>query len=83
MVGLLGLGAVGRQVARRQLAFVPTGGVSAANVADWFASGVAAVGAGGELCPGPAMAAGRFDEITRRAREFVAAVEKARAGSPR
>jgi len=66
-----------------QIDMVPTGGVSAANVADWFASGVAAVGAGGELCPGPAMAAGRFDEITRRAREFVAAVEKARAGSPR
>jgi hypothetical protein len=27
-----------------------------------FAPGVAAVGAGSELCPGAAMAAGRFDE---------------------
>lgn len=65
------------------LALVPTGGVSPANVAEWFASGVAAVGAGGELCPAPAMAGGRFDEITRRAREFVAAVEGARAGGTR
>ena len=30
---------------------MPTGGVSAANVADWFAAGVVAVGAGSELCP--------------------------------
>lgn len=66
-----------------RLALVPTGGVSAANVSDWFASGVAAVGAGGELCPAPAMAAGRFDEITQRAREFVAAVDRARAGGTR
>jgi 2-dehydro-3-deoxyphosphogluconate aldolase/(4S)-4-hydroxy-2-oxoglutarate aldolase len=66
-----------------KLAFVPTGGVSASNVAEWFAAGVAAVGAGGELCPGPAMAAGRLDEITQRAREFVEAVEKARAGAGR
>jgi 2-dehydro-3-deoxyphosphogluconate aldolase / (4S)-4-hydroxy-2-oxoglutarate aldolase len=66
-----------------KLAFVPTGGVSASNVAEWFAAGVAAVGAGGELCPGPAMAAGRFDEITQRAREFVEAVQNARAGAAR
>jgi 2-dehydro-3-deoxyphosphogluconate aldolase/(4S)-4-hydroxy-2-oxoglutarate aldolase len=65
------------------LAYVPTGGVSVSNVAEWFAAGVVAVGAGGELCPGPAMAAGRFDEITQRAREFVAAVDKARAGGER
>jgi 2-dehydro-3-deoxyphosphogluconate aldolase/(4S)-4-hydroxy-2-oxoglutarate aldolase len=63
-----------------QLALVPTGGVSPDNVGAWFASGVAAVGAGGELCPRPAMAAGRFGEITLRAREFVAAVGRARAG---
>lgn len=60
------------------LEFVPTGGVSPANVGAWFGAGVAAVGAGSELCPAPAMAAGRADEITGRAREFVAAVAAAR-----
>jgi 2-dehydro-3-deoxyphosphogluconate aldolase/(4S)-4-hydroxy-2-oxoglutarate aldolase len=62
--------------------FVPTGGVSIANVAEWFAAGVAAVGAGGELCPAAAMTAGRFDEITASARAFVEAVGKARMPGP-
>ena len=53
---------------------VPTGGVSAGNLADWFASGALAVGAGGELCPGPAIAAGGHAEITERARTFRAAL---------
>ena len=50
--------------------FMPTGGVNADNVADWFAAGVIAVGAGGELCSAADIAGGRFDEIERRAREF-------------
>jgi 2-dehydro-3-deoxyphosphogluconate aldolase/(4S)-4-hydroxy-2-oxoglutarate aldolase len=57
---------------------MPTGGVSAGNVADWFAAGVVAVGAGSELCP-PALAKeGNFAEITRRAAEFVQIVKSAR-----
>jgi 2-dehydro-3-deoxyphosphogluconate aldolase/(4S)-4-hydroxy-2-oxoglutarate aldolase len=57
---------------------MPTGGVSAANVGEWFAAGVVAVGAGSELCP-PALAKeGKFDEITRRAAEFVHMVQAAR-----
>jgi 2-dehydro-3-deoxyphosphogluconate aldolase/(4S)-4-hydroxy-2-oxoglutarate aldolase len=57
---------------------MPTGGVSAANVGDWFAAGVFGVGAGSELCP-PALAReGRFDEISRKADEFVQAVNAAR-----
>lgn len=57
---------------------MPTGGVSAANVAEWFAAGVVAVGAGSELCP-PALAkAGRFEEISQKAAEFVQAVNRAR-----
>lgn len=60
---------------------MPTGGVSAANLAEWFAAGVIAVGAGSELCP-PALARqGRFDEITRRAAEFMQAVQAARAAN--
>jgi len=58
---------------------MPTGGVSAANVGEWFAAGVYGVGAGSELCP-PALAKeGRFDEITEKAREFVQAVKAAQA----
>ena len=58
---------------------MPTGGVSAANVGDWFAAGVFGVGAGSELCP-PALAKeGRFDEIILKAKEFVGAVNDARA----
>lgn len=57
---------------------MPTGGVSAANAADWFAAGVVAVGAGSELCPPQLAKEGRFDEITQRAAEFVAAVQAAR-----
>ena len=57
---------------------MPTGGVSAANVGEWFAAGVVAVGAGSELCP-PALAKeGKFDEITWRAAEFVHMVQAAR-----
>lgn len=59
--------------------FMPTGGVSAANVSEWFAAGVFGVGAGSELCP-PALAKeGRFDEISRKAAEFVEAVKAAQA----
>jgi 2-dehydro-3-deoxyphosphogluconate aldolase/(4S)-4-hydroxy-2-oxoglutarate aldolase len=60
---------------------MPTGGVSAANVDQWFAAGVVAVGAGSELCP-PALAkAGHFSEITEKAAEFNKAVKTARAGA--
>lgn len=54
---------------------MPTGGVSIDNVSAWFAAGVIAVGAGSELCPAEFAKAGRFAEITQRAREFNAAVE--------
>lgn len=57
---------------------MPTGGVSAANVAEWFATGVVAVGAGSELCPPQLAKEGKFDEITRRAAEFVQVVQAAR-----
>jgi 2-dehydro-3-deoxyphosphogluconate aldolase/(4S)-4-hydroxy-2-oxoglutarate aldolase len=58
---------------------MPTGGVSAANVADWFAAGVVAVGAGSELCPPKLAKEGKFDEISKRAAEFVQIVKSARS----
>jgi 2-dehydro-3-deoxyphosphogluconate aldolase / (4S)-4-hydroxy-2-oxoglutarate aldolase len=58
---------------------MPTGGVSANNVADWFKAGVVAVGAGSELCPPELAKAGRFEEITQKAAEFVKILEASRA----
>jgi 2-dehydro-3-deoxyphosphogluconate aldolase/(4S)-4-hydroxy-2-oxoglutarate aldolase len=57
---------------------MPTGGVNAVNVADWFAAGVVAGGAGSELCPPQLAKEGNFAEITRKAAEFVQVVNKAR-----
>jgi 2-dehydro-3-deoxyphosphogluconate aldolase/(4S)-4-hydroxy-2-oxoglutarate aldolase len=54
-------------------AFVPTGGVSAENVGEWFEAGAHAVGAGSSLCPTAEIAAGRFDAISDRAERFAAA----------
>lgn len=54
---------------------MPTGGVSADNVKDWFAVGVVAVGAGSQLCPAQAAKEGNFEEITKRAVEFVKIVK--------
>jgi 2-dehydro-3-deoxyphosphogluconate aldolase/(4S)-4-hydroxy-2-oxoglutarate aldolase len=57
---------------------MPTGGVNAGNLAEWFATGVVAVGAGSELCPPQLAKEGKFDEISRRAAEFVQVVEAAK-----
>jgi 2-dehydro-3-deoxyphosphogluconate aldolase / (4S)-4-hydroxy-2-oxoglutarate aldolase len=65
-----------------QVPFMPTGGVSAGNIKDWFAAGAVAVGAGSELCPAAALAAGRWDEIEALARQFAAACRQAREEFP-
>lgn len=62
-----------------EIPMMPSGGVSAENVGDWFRAGAVAVSAGGELCPVEWARAGRFADISDRARSFVAAVEAARA----
>ncbi len=60
---------------------MPTGGVSSSNVADWFAAGVIAVGAGSELCPPQLAKEGKFDEITKRASDFVQVIQAGRSGT--
>jgi 2-dehydro-3-deoxyphosphogluconate aldolase/(4S)-4-hydroxy-2-oxoglutarate aldolase len=60
------------------VSFVPTGGVDAGNLGDWMVAGAVAVGAGGDLCPAAAMAAGDWDAITATARRFSAAAQRAR-----
>jgi 2-dehydro-3-deoxyphosphogluconate aldolase / (4S)-4-hydroxy-2-oxoglutarate aldolase len=58
---------------------MPTGGVNAGNMAEWFSVGAVALGAGSELCPPQLAKDGKFDEITKRASEFVKVVRAARA----
>lgn len=50
--------------------FMPTGGVSPANLRDWLDAGVIAVGAGSELCSAPDVAEGRLEAIEAKARGF-------------
>lgn len=55
---------------------MPTGGVTPGNIADWFAAGAVAVGAGGDLCSTADLAAGRYDVVRENARTFSAALER-------
>ena len=57
--------------------FVPTGGVSLENIADWFAAGAFAVGAGGALAPSSIRRRDR-GEVVENARRFAEAVRVAR-----
>lgn len=61
-----------------QARFVPTGGVSAHNLGEWFAAGAIAVGAGSELAPAAAVESGDVAAIDARAREFLAALDEVR-----
>ncbi|MGZ0710335.1 bifunctional 4-hydroxy-2-oxoglutarate aldolase/2-dehydro-3-deoxy-phosphogluconate aldolase (plasmid) [Coraliomargarita sp. W4R53] len=58
---------------------MPTGGVTPENLAAWFAAGAVAVGAGGDLVPGKALASSDFAEIERRAVLFAEALRAVRA----
>jgi 2-dehydro-3-deoxyphosphogluconate aldolase/(4S)-4-hydroxy-2-oxoglutarate aldolase len=58
---------------------MPTGGVSADNLKEWFDAGAFAVGAGSKLCPKSLATAGEFSKITEISRDFLAAVQKARS----
>jgi 2-dehydro-3-deoxyphosphogluconate aldolase/(4S)-4-hydroxy-2-oxoglutarate aldolase len=58
---------------------MPTGGVSADNLGEWFAAGAFAVGAGSELCSTADMADQRWDVITDKARRFSEALAAARS----
>jgi 2-dehydro-3-deoxyphosphogluconate aldolase/(4S)-4-hydroxy-2-oxoglutarate aldolase len=58
------------------LRLVPTGGVSAANLADYLAAGAAAVGIGGNLVAPAAVAAGAWQQISAAAQACVAAAQR-------
>jgi 2-dehydro-3-deoxyphosphogluconate aldolase/(4S)-4-hydroxy-2-oxoglutarate aldolase len=53
--------------------FVPTGGVDVDNLGQWRRAGVIAVGAGSDLCAARDLAAGRWPELTAKARAFTRA----------
>ncbi|HZQ06281.1 MAG TPA: bifunctional 4-hydroxy-2-oxoglutarate aldolase/2-dehydro-3-deoxy-phosphogluconate aldolase [Anaerolineae bacterium] len=56
------------------LKLVPTGGVSADNLRDYFTAGAVAIGIGGNLISKPAVASGEFEKITDAARTIRQAV---------
>lgn len=58
---------------------MPTGGVSADNVAEYFDAGAVAVGAGSALVDYDAIERENWDAVRESAAEFVAAVEDARS----
>ncbi|MGB9456305.1 MAG: bifunctional 4-hydroxy-2-oxoglutarate aldolase/2-dehydro-3-deoxy-phosphogluconate aldolase [Bryobacteraceae bacterium] len=62
-----------------QIEMIPTGGVNLETIGDFLKAGACAVGVGGELVDAKLIKEGRFDAIAERARQFLAAVAKARA----
>lgn len=61
------------------LQIIPTGGVSPETIGDFMRAGSVAVGAGSTLVSKEALKKGDFAAITARAKEFVAAIQAARA----
>jgi 2-dehydro-3-deoxyphosphogluconate aldolase/(4S)-4-hydroxy-2-oxoglutarate aldolase len=53
---------------------MPTGGVSVDNARSWLDAGAICLGAGSDLVSSRLLGEGDFDEVTRRAEAFVAAV---------
>jgi 2-dehydro-3-deoxyphosphogluconate aldolase/(4S)-4-hydroxy-2-oxoglutarate aldolase len=60
---------------------IPTGGVNAANAAEFIAAGAFALGVGADLVDAKALREGNLDKITSAARELSQAVVSARAAS--
>jgi 2-dehydro-3-deoxyphosphogluconate aldolase / (4S)-4-hydroxy-2-oxoglutarate aldolase len=58
---------------------IPTGGVNAANAADFIAAGAYALGVGADLVDATALREGNLDKITNAAKELVQAVASARS----
>jgi 2-dehydro-3-deoxyphosphogluconate aldolase/(4S)-4-hydroxy-2-oxoglutarate aldolase len=60
-------------------ALIPTGGVNAANAADFIAAGAFALGVGADLVDATALREGNLEKISASARELVDAVASARS----
>lgn len=62
-----------------QILLDPTGGVSLDNVAEFMKAGAACVSVGSSLVDKRAVAEGKFEIITQRAKQFVRRIQEARA----
>jgi 2-dehydro-3-deoxyphosphogluconate aldolase/(4S)-4-hydroxy-2-oxoglutarate aldolase len=62
-----------------QAALIPTGGVNAANAAEFIAAGAFALGVGADLVDAKALREGNLEKISSAAQELVHAVTSARA----
>lgn len=62
-----------------QIEMIPTGGVNLETTGDFLKAGACAVAVGGELVDAKLLKENRYDVIEERARQFLAAVAKARA----
>jgi len=62
-----------------QIPIMPTSGVDCSNVADWFAAGAVALGAVSSVLDPVLIQKGDWNEITKRAREFMNAVRATRS----
>lgn len=62
-----------------EVKMMPTGGVNLTTARDFIEAGAVALGVGGELVDAAALAAGKDEVLTERAREFMSVVGAARA----
>ena len=62
-----------------QIEMIPTGGVNLETTGDFLKAGACAVAVGGELVDAKSVKEGRFDIIEDRARQYLAAIAKARS----
>jgi 2-dehydro-3-deoxyphosphogluconate aldolase/(4S)-4-hydroxy-2-oxoglutarate aldolase len=65
-----------------QARLIPTGGVNAANAADFIAAGAFALGVGADLVDATALREGNLQKISAAARELATAVNSAREKRP-
>jgi len=61
-----------------QIEMIPTGGVNLETAGDFLKAGACAVAVGGELVDAQSIQQGRYEVIEERARQYLAAVAKAR-----
>src|SRR6202167_2161471 len=65
-----------------QIEMIPTGGVNLETAGDFLKAGACAVAVGGELVDAKLIREGRYDLIEEKARQYLAAIGKARAEMP-
>lgn len=63
-----------------QIEMIPTGGVNLETIGDFLKAGACACGVGSELVDGGTIKAGKYEVFEERAREYLAAVARARGG---